>query len=1016
MRLLRLELSAFGPFRDRFEIDFASFDADGLYLIAGPTGAGKSTILDAVAYALYGSAPRYDGAPHVRSDLAGPGDLTWVELEFALDDQVLKVRRTPEYERPKLRGTGFTKERATATLWMRRGDAWETLATRTDEASTEVGRLLGLRKDEFLTVILLAQGGFAEFLLAESKARKVLLERLFGTGSLRQLRELLVADAKAVDAERASLERTRDDRGERVRDAALSLPAEDAGAPAAGDAEEPPRDLDEAALALLEARIAAHVERAAARSASAAGAEREARRARDAAATLGARIDRRDAALASLERLDAAAEAIDADRARLADALRAAEAAAPLDRWSRADSQAARAADALAAAGAALPDDLEVGSLELGALQSGDLDPDDLDTVRDAVLAQHAAAVDDAARATATQQLEASIPGLERAARTAETDAQAAAAAVGAAKQRMADAPAARSELVDAREAATATAAGAEAAAHRVADATARLTARDEADALAQPLAAARESASQTAAAQRRAADELHRLQAARIDGMAGELASELAEGEPCPVCGAAEHPAPHPPASEAVTAEDVTAALERSRRALDTASAANDALAELEQRLATHEGRAGSDDRTTLETELASAQAARTAAADAALARDAAVRALQEHDEHAAQLEAEVAALEARAAVASTATATAAARRDDARAQLADALGEHADAAALLRAATRRRDALRRWLDADAEAEKALAEQSAAAAAGAEALAEHALPDRAATLDMLLEPAAREALRGRIAAHDRAVASAQGVLAQPDLADLGERPELAPLEEALQSAATAAAAAARAAAAGETTLDHAARDLAAARDAIRSLSEGAEHADTVRALARALDGKNERAQDIETYVLATRLATIIDAANLRLAAMTDGRFTLVHDEGRASHGRASGLGIEVLDAHTGVARTTRSLSGGETFLASLALALGLADVVQAEAGGVSLETLFVDEGFGSLDQDTLEAAMATLDELRAGGRSVGVISHVQQMQERIPSRIRVMPLPGGGSRIAVTPSATPTA
>ncbi|RWR25277.1 hypothetical protein D8Y24_03005 [Agrococcus lahaulensis] len=137
---------------------------------------------------------------------------------------------------------------------------------------------------------------------------------------------------------------------------------------------------------------------------------------------------------------------------------------------------------------------------------------------------------------------------------------------------------------------------------------------------------------------------------------------------------------------------------------------------------------------------------------------------------------------------------------------------------------------------------------------------------------------------------------------------------------------------------------------------------------------------------------------------------MTDGRFTLVLDEARASHGRASGLGIAVLDAHTGLARPTRSLSGGETFLASLSLALGLADVVQAEAGGVSLETLFVDEGFGSLDQDTLESAMATLDELRAGGRTVGVISHVQQMQERIPSRIRVVPVPGGGSRIEVSP------
>ncbi|MCR8671451.1 SbcC/MukB-like Walker B domain-containing protein, partial [Agrococcus sp. HG114] len=212
--------------------------------------------------------------------------------------------------------------------------------------------------------------------------------------------------------------------------------------------------------------------------------------------------------------------------------------------------------------------------------------------------------------------------------------------------------------------------------------------------------------------------------------------------------------------------------------------------------------------------------------------------------------------------------------------------------------------------------------------------------------------------------------------------------------------------------AAAQTRLEHAATDLADAREAIRSLAHGAERAAVVRGLADALDGRNELRQDIETYVLAARLGAIIEAANLRLDAMTHGRFALLHDEGAAYRGKASGLGILVLDAHTGRARPTKSLSGGETFLAALSLALGLADVVQAEAGGVSLETLFVDEGFGSLDQDALEAALAMLDELRAGGRSVGVISHVQQMQERIPWRIRVVPVPGGGSRIDVATDA----
>ncbi|MFJ6112997.1 AAA family ATPase [Agrococcus sediminis] len=983
MRLLRLELAGFGPYCDRSEIDFAAFDADGLYLIAGPTGAGKSTILDAITYALYGGAPRYaKGAAHLRSDLAGPADLTWVELDVAVGDRVLRVRRTPEYERPKLRGTGLTKERATATLWERDGDGWRTLATSVDDASTEVVRSLGLRKDEFLKVILLAQGGFAEFLAASSDERKALLERLFGTGSMRRLRELLVADAKAITAEREALERERDDRAARVRDAAASLRTD--------EEEALPDGADEAALAALEAAIDERVAQSAEVATAAGAAERGARAARDEAKALLERIARRDAALSALAGLAEAAAAIDDDRERLADADRAAGVAAELDRWARADTGVERSIAELDAATAALPAGVAAE--------------------RPIVEAEHEAAVRVASRATETRALESSLPGLDRQATAAEEAAAQAQAAVDAAKRRRADAPAARRLLSDAREAATALAAGADAAARQVDAALERLAARDAADALAEPLAAARAEAVRSAAAQHTAADELHRLQAARIDGMAGELASELADGEPCPVCGSIEHPAPHAPASEAVTADDVAAALERSHRALAGAGAAHEALAALEQRLAAAEARAGSDDRASLERALEDARAAVRVAADAAVERDEAERRLAEHDAAAERLDAEVAELELAAAASAAEAATAAARRDDARDRLAEELGEHPDAGALLAAATGRRDALRRWLDADAHAGAARAEHDAAASAGAAALAEHALPDREATAGMRLEPAARKALLARITTHDAAVASARGVLAQPDLDGLGEPPELEPLEAALGEASAAAARANRAAAAAETTRDLAAADLAAAREAIRSLAEGAEHADAVRGLARALDGRNERAQDIETYVLATRLATIIDAANLRLAAMTDGRFTLVLDEARASHGRASGLGIAVLDAHTGLARPTRSLSGGETFLASLSLALGLADVVQAEAGGVSLETLFVDEGFGSLDQDTLESAMATLDELRAGGRTVGVISHVQQMQERIPSRIRVVPVPGGGSRIEVSP------
>ena len=118
---------------------------------------------------------------------------------------------------------------------------------------------------------------------------------------------------------------------------------------------------------------------------------------------------------------------------------------------------------------------------------------------------------------------------------------------------------------------------------------------------------------------------------------------------------------------------------------------------------------------------------------------------------------------------------------------------------------------------------------------------------------------------------------------------------------------------------------------------------------------------------------------------------MSAGRYTFVHSTDREARGKAGGLGLDILDGWSGLVRPAKTLSGGESFLASLALALGLADVVAAEAGGRVLDTLFVDEGFGSLDPDTLDLVMETLDELRAGGRVVGVVSHVDELRQRIP-------------------------
>jgi exonuclease SbcC len=156
----------------------------------------------------------------------------------------------------------------------------------------------------------------------------------------------------------------------------------------------------------------------------------------------------------------------------------------------------------------------------------------------------------------------------------------------------------------------------------------------------------------------------------------------------------------------------------------------------------------------------------------------------------------------------------------------------------------------------------------------------------------------------------------------------------------------------------------------------------------------------------LSAYVLAARLEEVAAAATVRLNRMSGGRYTLEHADDAARGGRRGGLDLRVVDAWTGRARPPASLSGGETFLASLALALGLADVVTAEAGGARLETLFVDEGFGSLDDEgTLDEVLEVLDALRDGGRVVGIVSHVAELRQRIPVQLRIEK-GRGGSRV----------
>ncbi len=254
-------------------------------------------------------------------------------------------------------------------------------------------------------------------------------------------------------------------------------------------------------------------------------------------------------------------------------------------------------------------------------------------------------------------------------------------------------------------------------------------------------------------------------------------------------------------------------------------------------------------------------------------------------------------------------------------------------------------------------------------------------------------------ALEARILRARQEEAAVAELLSDPELASV---PELAPgvLEQAESRTAAALAASHRAA----ETLAAAGDRHAQLRDLQRQLGEGMAALEPVAAAAgRAKEladlaggfGANRLNMTLSAYVLAARLEEVAEVASHRLRAMTQGRYTLIHSDESRGNAR-SGLRLLVADAWTGQDRDTSTLSGGETFLASLALALGLADVVTASAGGTPLEALFIDEGFGTLDEQTLDEVLDVLDGLREGGRLVGIVSHVPHLRDRIPSRLRV--------------------
>ena len=908
MRPVKLIISAFGPYAAETAIDFDRLGESGLYLITGDTGAGKTTIFDAITFALYGKASGQErrGAM-LRSKYANAQTDTFVELTFALRAGLYRVRRVPEYDRPKKRGEGVVRQKPEAELCRPDGR----VTTNFNDVTQEIEELIGLTRDQFAQIGMIAQGDFKRLLLAGTEERRTILRRIFHTERYEALQDQLSRRANAMRREADEAERAL------CQDAArLSVPREleEAFAPLSAQptlavsarmeelAQEGMR-LDRESKARCEA-LAAQI----------AGERRQ----------LGEKIGRArmiEDTRASLCRTQAALETAVPRMQQLEKAAQEAETMRP-----QADALTAQAA----AITAKLADYARADALKTGAAKK----------MQEAEKHRQKAKDDQQEREKLHQGIEkarmmvAQIGGLQAQRVQAEADAK-------ALKER-----AARLAQLD----------GAHKESIRL-DADAR-----KARGLAETALHSKVQAQQA----------YQQAETLFFGAQAGLLAARLRDGEPCPVCGAAAHPKPAAlqqgaPTEEALgllrTEREAAEQLAVRRhgeaeRAVSAADAAHRQTGDLAQALL-DEG---------WENDLSGALRA---------ALEQAGNAQQEKESLASQLAARIERM--------TKTQNLIPQKEEEERALEASVRESERAAS-----------------AEAAAAQEMAQQEKAVRAALPYASEpearrqaEALMDRQARLIRQIEDGQKAAQQAReqtaqlTAQRDTLAAQLEGMAQEAPLEELTARDrqyetQLLQLEQDVRALHVRLAA-------NEETL---VRMKAQRADAQKKREESLMVSSLANTAAGQVPGKDK--VTLETYVQMTYFDRVIERANVRLHSMTLGQYELRRRASADNLRSQSGLDMEVVDHVNGTARDVRTLSGGESFKASLCLALGLSDEIQSGAGGVRLDTLFVDEGFGSLDRDSLEQAMGVLSSLTQGNRLVGIISHVEELGRRIDKKLIV--------------------
>lgn len=1004
MQLHLLEMTAIGPYAGTERIDFGAVGRAGLFLLEGPTGSGKSTIIDAITFALYGRVAQSSAdVERIHSHHADPQTVPVVALVFETQSGVYRVRRTPRFERPKSRGAGTTVQQPSVKLWRfgsvdaakDEAGAGDLVSTSIGDADDEITRAVGLTRDQFVQTVILPQGEFATFLRARSEDKGKLLEKVFGTAFFRRVQDELVEVGRAAQARRAAgVEEIRLavhafavsaglDAGR--RDALVSLAQSAAGARSG----------------VLDDELAEVVDELTVRERHAAKASREAieghRQVADMVRDARLRRERRER-LVQLQREDetlgARAVEFDVLRREVARARQARPVAGAIRTLAQSEAALKRAEASVAAARARVEPGLrDLGAAELRVSAA---------STREIVGALAAAIELEAGLTVRRVQLEEATAA---AARTTRTAAEVAAELDGLPR------------VIDAHESALTTARGL-VALLEARTATAELARQRLDAALAHAEAAGRVAASEAAAAAALAQAKdgelaLAHLRQDRIDAIAGELGLTLRDGAPCPVCGSVEHPVPARPTPDAVTPEQVEAQEREVERLRHEAAAAAESLGALRGEVRELAAAAAGLD---VEGAEAAAVRAATELAESSRARDD-VTAAQERitglRRRVAELTATASTLAADLARHEHVVADLTLRIAAESAEVDQARDGHESVAARrsrLADGVARADELVDALGVREAARASVAEDSAArdadlAAAGFDGVEEWLAADRTVDWISLKEKEIQD--------FEAACTRVKAGLSGPELADVqldALFDDIGPMVELEKAAKKEMEAATSEHGSLRTQLRRTRERVSEITGALdRNATVIAETADAVRVgQLVAGNGDNQLNLDLAKYVLIRRFEEVLAAANTELARFSGGRYSLEHTDAKKGNAK-SGLGLRVHDMHTNQVRDVGTLSGGETFYVSLSLALALAEVVRAESGGVDLGTLFVDEGFGTLDPDVLDDVMHTLEGLREGGRTVGIVSHVTELKSRIADRIEVVVKPDRTSTLRVT-------